>query len=378
MIRRCLLALALAVASPAFAESIPAADPVGIRGDFSGNWYNPAQPGHGLSIEVRDGGKATLAWYTFDANGNAMWLFGNADIEGGALRATVSRSAGGRFPPAFNPATVVTAPWGELLLTFTGCNSGTLTWTPTAAGFDAGQMPISRLTSVHGTRCNEAEEFSEVRHWSLERGNQDFEALFADLPPGENQFYELDYVYEALPPPLTGRRGMRLSGNNHSDDLAMLVKREVKGLAPEATYRIELDAEIASDIPTGCAGIGGSPGDSVYMKLGASTAEPFAVTRGDDGWLRLTIDYGQQSNGGANAIVVDTLANSHSCDNGTEAPWELRTLTTKGTEFRMRTDAEGALWILVGSDSGFEGRSDWYLTAVTLRLQRVTDVGPLR
>lgn len=377
MFRRCLLAFALAAAAPVFAESIPAADPVGIRGDFSGTWYNPAQPGHGLTIEVRDGGKATIAWYTFDAAGNAMWLFGNADIEGGSLRGTVSRSAGGRFPPAFNPATVVTAPWGELLLTFTGCNSGTLTWTPTATGFNAGQMPIARLTSPHGARCNEAEEFSEVRRWSLERGNQDFEALFADYPAGEEQFHELDYVYEALPAPLTGRRGMRLSGNNHSDDLAMLAKREVKGLVPEATYRIEIDAEIASDIPTGCVGIGGSPGDSVYMKLGASTAEPFAL-RDNDGWLRLNIDFGQQAGSGANGLVVDTLANSYTCDNGTEAPWELRTLSTKGTELRARTDASGALWIVVGSDSGFEGRSDWYLTAVTLRLARVTDVGPAR
>jgi hypothetical protein len=325
-------------------------------------------------IEVRDGAKATIAWYTFDHGGKPMWLFGNADVEGGSLRAAVSRSAGGGFPPDFNPGTVVSAPWGELLFTFTGCNSGTLTWTPSAAGFNAGQMPIARLTSPQGARCKEAEEFSEVRQYSLERGNQDFEAVFADRPPGEDAFYELDYVYEPLPAPLVGRHGMRITGNNHSDDLAMVIKREVKGLVPEATYRVEIDAEIASDVPTGCSGIGGSPGDSVYMKLGASTQEPLALTA-SDGWLRLNIDYGQQAGGGANAIVVDTLANSHSCDVSTEAPWELRTLSTRGTELRMRTDATGAMWILAGSDSGFEGRSDWYLTAVTLRLARVTDVG---
>lgn len=374
---RLAVALAATIAWPAHAQIQPGADPVGLRGDFSGTWYDPAQPGQGVMVEVRDRGQATVAWFTFDPAGQPMWLFGVAAVEGDKLRASLSRVSGGAFPPAFDPARVQGTPWGEVLLSFTGCDAGTLKWTPTASGFGAGQMPLARLTAVHGARCNTAEEFSEVRDYSLERGNQDFEALFADKPPGENAFYELDYVYEAVPAPVIGRRGMRLSGNNHSDDLAMLVKREVRGLVPEATYRVELDAEIASDVPHGCAGIGGSPGDSVYMKLGASTQEPFAQTA-NDGWLRLNIDFGNQANGGANAKVVGTLANSHSCDDSTDAPWELRTLSTRGQELRVKTDVDGALWIVAGSDSGFEGRTDWYLTHVTLRLQRATDVSPTR
>jgi len=374
--RATLFALALAAAFSAHADSQPAADPVGLRGDFSGTWYDPAQPGHGVMIEVRDRGQATVAWFTFDGAGDPMWLFGTASMDGGTLRAQVSRVEGGAFPPAFHPEHATSTPWGELRLDFSGCDAGTLQWTPTAAGFAAGQMPLARLTSVHGTRCNADEEFTEVRHYSLERGNQDFEAVFADKPPGEAEFYELDYVYESLPAPLSARRGMRISGNNHSDDLAMVIKRQIKGLVPEATYRIELDAEIASNVPHGCSGIGGSPGESVYMKLGASTQEPLAATSAPDGWLRLNIDYGQQANGGANAKVVGTLGNSHSCEDSTEAPWELRTLSTRGQELRMRTDTEGSLWIVAGSDSGFEGRTDWYLTAVTVRLLRTTDVGP--
>ena len=54
----------------------------------------------------------------------------------------------------------------------------------------------------------------------------------------------------------------------------------------------------------------------------------------------------------------------------------MRTLSTRGQELRVRADVDGALWVVAGSDSGFEGRSDWYLTSVTLRLARVTDAGP--
>lgn len=370
------LLLATALAAPVQAES-QLADPPGLRGDFSGTFYDPAQAGQGVMIEVRDRGEATVAWFTFDPAGAPMWLYGIARVEGAKLVAPVSRVSGGAFPPAFDPQRVQSSAWGLLELEFTGCNDGTLKWTPSAGGFGAGQMPLKRITAVHGARCHAEEEFAETRHFSLERGNADFEAVFADKPPGQNDFYELDFVHEALPAPLQARRGVRISGNNHSDDLAMLIKREVKGLAPEALYRIEVSAEIASNVPHGCFGVGGSPGDSVYLKLGASTQEPLALTAAD-GWQRLNIDFGQQAEGGTDARVVDTLGNSHECGPSASAPWELRTISTQGEQMRVRTDANGAFWLIVGSDSGFEARTDWYLTAATVHLVRVTDVGPSR
>jgi hypothetical protein len=365
------LALAL-VSSLALAQTQPGADPVGIRGDISGSWYDPAQPGHGLMLEVLDGGRVALSWYTFDNSGEPMSLVGAGRVEGNTLKVPVATLSGGRFPPAFDPAATQSHPWGQLELEFGGCADGVLRWSPTAAGFGAGSMPVQRLTSIHGTRCNAQEEFGETREFSFERGTLGFEALFADRPPGEDAFYELDYQYEALPPPLAARRGVRLSGNNHSDDLAMLVKAPIRGLRTRSLYRIEVEMEMASDVPTGCSGIGGSPGDSVYLKLGASSQEPLASSAGQaDGMMRLNIDFGQQSQPGENAKVVGTLANSYDCENGTQSPWELKTLSTRGESLRARTDADGTLWVFAGSDSAFEGRTDWYLTALRVRLDAI-------
>jgi hypothetical protein len=360
----------------AHAQNVPGADPVGVRGDFSGTWRNPAQPGHGLTIEVLDRSRVGVTWFTFDPAGARLWLFGVGSIEGDTLRIPVATVAGGRFPPAFDPTQIQSAAWGELRVQVAGCNDATLSWTPTRTGYTAGSMPLTRLTSAQGTRCNAEEEFAETRSFSFERGSLGFEALFADRPPGEEAFYELDYEYEALPAPLAVRRGVRLSGNNHSDDLAMLVKRELGGLMPDTLYKLELEMELASNIPTGCAGIGGSPGDSVYMKLGATTQEPLTQTStvpGDNGWLRLNFDYGQQSQSGENAKVVGTLANSYFCDATATAPWELKTLGTQGQSLRARTDANGSLWVVAGSDSAFEGRTDWYLTALRVRMEPVIE-----
>lgn len=358
------------------AQNLPGADPVGVRGDFGGTWRNPAQPGHGLTIEVLDRARVGVTWFTFDPAGDRLWLFGVGTIDGDTLRVPAVTVSGGRFPPAFDPAQITTEAWGELRVQIAGCDDATLSWTPTRAGYTAGSMPLTRLTSAHGTRCNGEEEFGETRVFSFERGTLGFEALFADRPPGQDAFYELDYAYEALPAPLAARRGVRLSGNNHSDDLAMLVKREVGGLMPDTLYKLEMEMEIASNVPTGCVGVGGSPGEGVYLKLGATTHEPMASSSqqpGDNGWLRLNFDYGGQSQSGEQAKVVGILSNSTSCDAGGVAPWELKTMGTRGQNLRARSDGEGALWIVAGSDSAFEGRTDWYLTALRLRLEPIIE-----
>lgn len=366
------LAALLALGSASATVQAQASDPLSLRGDFSGTWYDPAQSGQGLNVEVLDRGRAVVTWYTFDTNGVPMWLFGLGSLDGPRLRAAMSRIEGGRFPPLFDSAATATRAWGELQIDFSDCGKGVLRWIPTAAGFSAGSMPLNRLTGVQGERCNSEEEFGETREFAFERGAQGFTVLFADKPQGEEAFYELDFKHEALPAPLGARRGLRLSGNNHSDDLAMLIKGRLAGLRVNTLYQLELDLELASDVPAGCIGVGGSPGEGLYLRLGASTQEPLALPStvpGDNGWLRLNIDYGQQSQPGVNALVVGVLSNSYSCDVSVDAPWELKTLSTQGQSLQVRSDAQGALWVVAGSDSAFEGRTDWYLTALRVRLE---------
>lgn len=365
-----LFALSACVTAPAFADSQPAMQEVGIRGDFSGTWFDPAQPGHGVMIEVQDGARATVAWYTFDTDGTPMWLVGLATVDGPTLHAPLSRISGGVFPPDFDPDAIEVAPWGEATLEFSGCNAGTMEWMPVVDNVEPGSMPLQRASSVQGTRCNIEETFSEQRIYAFERGTLGFEALFADYPPGQEQFYELDYAFETLPAPLDARRGVRLTGNNHSDDLAMLVKAPMGGLLPNTVYRLELEAEIASNVPSGCVGTGGSPGESVWIKLGASTEEPLAPTdtSGGSPIKRLNIDYGVQANSGDDALIVGTMGNGYACGDDS-VPWVLRSLSTQGQPFRATSDADGVLWLIAGTDSGFESRTDIYLTALRVRLE---------
>ena len=60
---------------------------------------------------------------------------------------------GARFPPNFLSSDVHQTPWGTITFTFTDCNTGTATWTPTLAGYTGGTLAISRLTQIDGTTC---------------------------------------------------------------------------------------------------------------------------------------------------------------------------------------------------------------------------------
>ena len=74
--------------------------------------------------------------------------------------------------------------------------------------------------------------------------------------------------------------GLYIQGHNRSDDLFMFFKKQVGGLKTDAAYTVVLSLDLATNVPTGSFGIGGSPGESVFVKAGASTAEP---------WRRRTI-----------------------------------------------------------------------------------------
>lgn len=354
---------------PVLAQHIPA-NLLGLRGWMSGNWYNPGQSGHGVQIELLDNGRAVVAWYTYDADGNPLWLFGTGKINLDTIEAGLSVFEDGRPPPNWDAAEPAVEPWGTVAITFDGCDTGVLAWDSTDPAFGAGELPIERLTKIGGMRCGAEELFSQQFIWSFDRRMQNFEAVFADLPEDYHEpTFQLDYRREQLPPPLHGYSGLRLTSHNSSDDLAKLVKTPIRGLMPDAYYRVELDVEIATSVPTGCVGIGGSPGESVYVKLGASGAEPVAVVDPVDGWLRLNIDYGQQSQEGANARVAGNLSNSQDCADGPDGDWELKSLTTQGQTMIVPTDPEGTLWVFAGTDSAFEGLTQYYITTLRARLE---------
>lgn len=189
---------------------------------------------------------------------------------------------------------------------------------------------------------------------------------FADYPIGEDAFYELETDYRALPDPLsTSGNGLYITGNNHSDDLWMYYKGQIAGLSPDTRYRVTFTVELATSVPNGCVGVGGAPGEDVTVKAGASELEPGRVVEG--GLWRMNIDKGQQANGGEDAVVIGDVASSIPC--GEDPRWELKQLSSGGQAMEVASDSTGAVWLFVGTDSGFEATTSVYYTQLTARFE---------
>lgn len=340
------------------------------RGDMSGLWLSYDQPAHAVQVEILNGARAQIGWYSYDSSGNPLWLIGLGRVVGDSILTELVRFQGGRPPPNWNDANPMSSHWGNVTLRFEGCDTAVLSWDSDDPDFLSGDLELTRYALLQGQRCFTEDTFSQQIIFSFERRMHSFTAIFADMPENySTPSYDLDYRREELPGELYGRYGLRLSGNNQSEDLAMLVKAPIPGLLPAQYYRVEIESEIATNAPTGCSGAGGAPGEDVYIKLGASGVEPVASVSPVDGWLRLNVDYGSHSQAGANARVVGNLANSHNCDPATETPWELKTVTTKDQPMIIQTDSSGTLWVLVGSDSAYVGLSQFYITAIQVRLE---------
>lgn len=198
--------------------------------------------------------------------------------------------------------------------------------------------------------------------FDFQLGPQGFTAGFADYPPAHAEIYELVSDYRALPAPLGPNSALFISGVNRSDDLFMFFKGPIGGLRPGALYGVTVSLEIATDTPSGCIGVGGAPGESVWIKAGATAIEPLPVR--DGAYLRMNVDIGNQSRGGAHAVVLGDVANSRSCEQPRQ--WERKSFRSRTTPEPISASPDGRAWLLFGADSGFESRTAIYFTRASV------------
>ncbi|PCJ40785.1 MAG: hypothetical protein COA99_09220, partial [Moraxellaceae bacterium] len=175
--------------------------------------------------------------------------------------------------------------------------------------------------------------------YTFDLNDRDHEWLagFADYPEGEEEFYELSSEWKPLPIPLDSLNGIRLTGNNHSDDLFMYIKRELVGLKPNTKYQLSFRLQIATNASSGCIGVGGAPGESVVVKAGVTSYEPIA-NEFSQGFLRMNVDHGDFVTGGSDAIVVGNLANTQT--DCIETVYELKNYRNTINSFEAFTNQE--------------------------------------
>ncbi len=216
------------------------------------------------------------------------------------------------------------------------------------------------LAAALACGCSEADRLGY--DFDFAQGPQGWTAGFADYPAGDEGSYLLRSDYRSLPEPLdTSRSALFISGVNRSDDLFMFYKGQA-GLRPNTGYRVTFEVEIATAVPSGCVGVGGAPGESVWVKAGATVLEPQPFVD-EAGYYRMNVDKGAQASGGENAVVLGDITSSQTCG---EAPhWGLKRLSSP-EPIHVATDDDAVAWVFVGTDSGFESLTALFYTRVAV------------
>jgi len=203
---------------------------------------------------------------------------------------------------------------------------------------------------------------NEERIYSFSSSAQGWQGDFTDYPEAQEFFYDLSWGWENVPQ--KNLKGVYLSGNNHSDDLFMYVRKPVQELKPNTIYAAYFSVNIETNAPAQSMGIGGSPGESLFFKVGASTTEPLKQSINGDYFL--SVDKGNQSQGGENAVVIGNLA--HPEVDMHDPQYHSKILASDEPVYFM-TDEAGNGWIFLGTDSGFEGPTKFYITSLRVVFQ---------
>ncbi len=138
----------------AFESNAAASISGSIGPGFTGSWFDPAQSGHGLMLEVLPDNRLLALWFSFNPQGSQQSWFGGVGTYSGntATITDVALPTGGRWIPNFDQNAIVLNPWGTLTLTFTDCNHGKVDFN-SVRGYGSGSMNLTRLTLPAGLTC---------------------------------------------------------------------------------------------------------------------------------------------------------------------------------------------------------------------------------
>lgn len=124
-----------------------------IEPAISGSWYDPANSGQGVIIEVvnASAGREMVAyWFTYDAAGAPLWAVGQGVATASGATLSLVRVQGPRFvlPAPSNQPTQTS--FGSAVFQVVNCNSARFTYqTPLGNGL----INLTRLTQIEGQSC---------------------------------------------------------------------------------------------------------------------------------------------------------------------------------------------------------------------------------
>ena len=135
----------------------------------SGAWYVPSRAGEGWILEELADGRGVVYWFTYDLQGRQAWLFGIAQRNGESYEVTDTlQPRGTRWGDGFDASAIELRPWGRMTLAFADCDSLSVSYASTVAGYGTGTgtRNATRLTSLASAPCIATREPPAAGAWT--------------------------------------------------------------------------------------------------------------------------------------------------------------------------------------------------------------------
>lgn len=116
---------------------------------YSGTWFDPERSGEGFFVQQSGAPFSRLtsvAWFTYDLDGQPLWLTAAATEQAGQVDLVLYRTAGTRFGEDFDASAITQTVFGHLRLNFTDCAHARLQFTAQDPRYGAYEQSLVRLT----------------------------------------------------------------------------------------------------------------------------------------------------------------------------------------------------------------------------------------
>ena len=219
---------------------------------------------------------------------------------------------------------------------------------------------IAAILLVVLSSCSMADKAEGIEIFSINfdfsQGSEGWTADFTDYPVNEDPLADSVYQWKAefIPGAVdtNGGSAYMISCNNMSGDVFMFLKKKIDGLRPNTNYNVVYEIRLSSNAVAG---------QGIILKGGASELEPKKVI--EDGYYVLNIDKGTDTTSGENAVSFGDIG-AASPSNGYS--YTTKTNSNSYQPFITRTNSKGELWLVLGTDSLFEGITTVYFMNINL------------
>lgn len=134
------------------------ADDVIVTRHHTGLWDQPLHENQGINLQIvhqSSGEKVGVAyWFTYGSDNRSAWFVGIGPVVGNRVEMILYEAQDVGFlqpnDPQGDPVTDV----GTMVIEFSSCNEGEVSFSTSVPEVGSGQFPVERLTDLHNTQCS--------------------------------------------------------------------------------------------------------------------------------------------------------------------------------------------------------------------------------